>query len=45
MKTDGRGPFPPDVGVGGVSPAHFEAADEAAVATRFLGATRPLVCV
>lgn len=38
MKTDRRGPCPPEAGVGGVSPAHFEAADKAAVATWFLSA-------
>ena len=43
MKTDRRGPCPPEVGVGGVSPAHFEAADKAAVATWFLGAAVSLV--
>lgn len=44
MKTDRqKGPCPPEVGVGGVSPAGFEAADKAAVATRFLGAATSLV--
>lgn len=45
MKTDRRGPCPPEVGLGGVSSAAFEAADKAALATWFLGAATSLVCV
>ena len=43
VKTDRRGPCPPEVGIVQVSPAHFEAADKAAVATWFCGAATSLV--